>query len=197
MAARTESAKTKSTKPVPLTDRLKKVHAAPLAKVEMAPVRQSGTVWPEPAPTVAATSARRSVLTPRHIVEQKKDANGGSVVHCRYQIPHDLQDQLPKVLMDASPFSTPLSVVKLIDLIYCEMQNSEALRERLAEQRDRIELGQYCKASTLILQDYVVNYLQTALNASLQKTFSILLSWCVKDWDFISRHVTYKGLKRS
>jgi len=182
--------------PTTLTSRLKKQYGGQPPKAGKASA-------PPTAPSEAIqhggrrpkSEAKQSILTPSYIVQAKPDESPVQILHCKYMIPVDLNGRLPEVLKDASPFSSPLSASKLIDLVFCEIQKSSTLQKRLRDQRDQLTLGKYRRTSTLVLPDYICNYLMGVLDATIQPSVSLFLTWCVLDWPFIKTHVTYRGLK--
>jgi len=182
-----------------LVSRLKKQYGDQPAEAEGAPVR------PIPPASPGETDghdlpgkkkdAKRSILTPAYLAETPDDVPAPTVMHYKFQIPHAIHRQLPVVLKDASPFSTPLTAGKLIDLVYCEVQKSPALQNRMREMRDTLTLGNFRKSSTINLPIYIGEFVKEFFGATIVPAISLFLMWCVTDWDFIRTHLTYRGLK--
>ena len=187
-------------KEIPLTSRLKKQYTSPQPEPEKPPAEPPA----EPAAQGEAVrreshrpkrETRKSVLTPTYIAQQNPDEPPVTMYHAKYQMAAELHQRLPAILKDASPFSSPLSAAKLIDLVYCETLKSHTLQNRLKSQRDGLTLGQYRKTSTLVIPTYICEYLKDLLDTGTIPSVSLFLAWCVSDWNFIKSHITYRGIK--
>jgi len=191
---------------------MQKKKTTPLGNRLMMPTRTPKQEAPtgETAGTKAADTAPpkrqpSSVLTPSYIIEQREaEARRNSqqtrrpepkTGHYAYELTAAAGDRLADVLTEASPFSSPLTAAKLVDLVYCEFMKSEALQERFRAEQGGIAFDRYRVRSTIVLPEQISGYLRDFLQVPVTRALSLFLTWCLTDWGFVRQHLTYRGLR--
>jgi len=132
-----------------------------------------------------------SVLTPEYMVSDDKSA---SII--QFEMPIELRHKLPEIQSEASPFATPLSLQKVIELVVCELSQSEILCDRLINHIGRNAVLPKSKRTSCQFTANLVSYLESVLNVPAKKAFSYVSHWMLSDWSFIRSQLTYKGFKQ-
>ena len=169
-----------------LVSRLRKIEDAP----EAAP-KLSVALKPEAKKTRPANKEAGSILTPSYLMATATIKN--VTVQC--ELADELKERLPAILAKTSPFSTPLGLSKLIDLMYCEVMASESLKERMLSKATAFVVVLKGNNRTSInVPEYIADYIQATFKAGSQKAFTAFVAWIVRDWAYIQAKIKLKGL---
>jgi Leucine-rich repeat (LRR) protein len=149
-----------------------------------------------------------SVLTPSYLQDTAHAPQAALKMLKRdCEIRADLSELLPEILASASPFSMPLSVGKLIDLLFCELRSSQILEARIREKTPflfplietsryrKSEPGKARKRTSFIIPSTVDSYITSLFQINPKSSLSLFLCWVISDWEFISQRLSFKGFR--
>lgn len=136
---------------------------------------------------------RKSVLTPAATARPLSKKTKAIVVLMSLET----EIQLKAVLEEASPFSGPLTLTNIIDLLYCEMVKTPEILERAKEKISALEMPPQDKRTSVLLKVGIDRFFQKTFKLSGFKASSKLVQWIVSDWPWIQPRLKYRGLKES
>jgi hypothetical protein len=147
----------------------------------------------QPANQDTPSPRRRSVLTPLSAIRKLANQTKTLVVYMSFET----EGQLERILSEISPFSSPIGLTNLLDMMYCEMRKSAEFFDRARTQIASIDMPPRDKKTSILMKVGIDNFYQKQFNQSSLGATSRLTQWIASDWDWIQPKLTYRGLNES